>query len=266
MGIFRSDKKDQFVKALQEIYGDDLKAVYDKSEETMPKQASIKAPNGYLWKKNDSTIETIVMENNHKFYVDWESGQKTGFFIDQRENRKLLATYCKDKTVLNTFSYTGGFSVYAATAGAKMVHSVDVSKTAIELCKQNAALNNCNNHEAYCEDTFDFLKNKENFYDVIVLDPPAFAKSRDVKHNAVIGYKKLNTAALKQIKKGGILFTFSCSQVIDKFLFFNTITAAAIEAKRKVKIIHVLSQPADHPINVFHPEGEYLKGLVLFVD
>ncbi len=255
--------KHELVKALQKLYGTELKTVYDKSKETLPKNYSASLKNEFLF---GDTGKTEVMEYGHRFLVDWESGQKTGFFIDQRENRKLLATYCKDKTVLNTFSYTGGFSVYAAKAGAKMVHSVDVSKTAIELCNQNADLNNCTNHEAYCEDTFDFLKNKENFYDVIVLDPPAFAKSRDVKHNAVIGYKKLNSAALKQIKKGGILFTFSCSQVIDKFLFFNTITAAAIEAKRKVKIIHVLSQPADHPINVFHPEGEYLKGLVLFVD
>ena len=253
----------ELVKALQQLYGNELKTVYDKSKETLPKNYANALKNEFLF---GDTGKTEVLEYGHRFLVDWESGQKTGFFIDQRENRKLLTEYCKDKVVLNTFCYTGGFSVYAAQAGAKMVHSVDVSKTAIALANQNAALNNCTNHEAFCEDVFDFLKNKENIYDVIVLDPPAFAKSRDVKHNAVIGYKKLNATAFKHIKKGGIVFTFSCSQVIDKYLFFNTITAAAIEAKRKVKIIHVLSQPADHPINVFHPEGEYLKGLVLYVD
>ncbi len=255
--------REEFCKALQEIYGNTLQTVYDKSRETLPKNYAGTIQNGFLF---GNAGKTIVQENNHQFLVNWESGQKTGFFIDQRENRKLLATYCKNKVVLNTFCYTGGFSVYAAAAGAKEVHSVDVSKTVIELCKENALLNNCTHHEAYYEDTFDFLKDKKDVYDLIILDPPAFAKSRDVKHNAVIGYKKLNAMAMTQIRKNGILFTFSCSQVIDKFLFFNTITAAAIEAGKKIKILHVLHQPADHPVNVFHPEGEYLKGLVLHVD
>lgn len=258
--------KDQFVKALQEIMGDSLKAVYDKSEETMPKQASIKAPNGYLWKKDDSSIETIALENNHKFYVDWEGGQKTGFFLDQRENRKLLGSYSKDKTVLNTFCYTGGFSVYAANEGAKEVHSIDISKKAIELTDKNIALNNIKNHQSFAADTFDFLKHRENTYDIIVLDPPAFAKHQNVKHNAIMGYKRLNYEAIKQIKPGGLLFTFSCSQVVDKNTFNSTVMAAAIEAGRNVRVLNHLSQPPDHCINIFHPEGEYLKGLVVQVE
>jgi 23S rRNA (cytosine1962-C5)-methyltransferase len=258
--------KDQFVKALQEIMGDTLKAVYDKSEETMPKQASIKAPNGYLWKGNDSPSETVVLENNHKFYVDWEGGQKTGFFLDQRENRTLLGNYSKDKTVLNTFCYTGGFSVYAANEGAKEVHSIDISKKAIELTDKNIALNNIKNHQSFAADTFDFLKHRENTYDIIVLDPPAFAKHQNVKHNAIMGYKRLNYEAIKQIKPGGLLFTFSCSQVVDKNTFNSTVMAAAIEAGRNVRVLNHLSQPPDHCINIFHPEGEYLKGLVVQVE
>lgn len=259
--------KNEFVKVLKDVMGDSLEAVYDKSEDTMPKQAAIKATNGYLWKKNE-TIEssTIVVENNNKFYIDWEGGQKTGFFIDQRENRELLASYSKDKVVLNTFCYTGGFSVYAANAGAKQVHSIDISKKAIELTDKNILLNNIKNHESHAVDTFDFLKHKENTYDIIVLDPPAFAKHQNVKHNAVMGYKRLNYEAIKQIKKGGLLFTFSCSQVVDKNTFNSTVMAAAIEAGRSVRVLHHLSQPADHCVNIFHPEGEYLKGLVVQVE
>ncbi|MFL5752511.1 MAG: class I SAM-dependent rRNA methyltransferase [Bacteroidia bacterium] len=255
--------RNEIVAALKKIYGEKLLTIYDKSKETLPKNYAIGIENSFLY---GNTGKTLVKEYGNSFYVDWEKGQKTGFFIDQRENRKLLAEYSKGRTVLNTFCYTGGFSVYAAKAGAKLVHSVDSSKSAIELTKENAELNKMDNHEEFCMDTFDFLKGKENVYDLIVLDPPAFAKSRNVSHNAVIGYKRLNTEAMKQLKSGGILFTFSCSGVIDKNLFFHTITSAAIEARRKVKILHYLSQPADHPINVFHPEGEYLKGLVLFVE
>jgi 23S rRNA (cytosine1962-C5)-methyltransferase len=259
--------KNEFVNVLQDVMGDSLHAVYDKSEDTMPKQAAIKATNGYLWKKNE-TIEsnTIVVENNNKFYIDWEGGQKTGFFIDQRENRELLASYSKDKVVLNTFCYTGGFSVYAANAGAKEVHSIDISKKAIELTDKNIELNGIKNHESHAVDTFDFLKHKENTYDIIVLDPPAFAKHQNVKHNAVMGYKRLNYEAIKQIKEGGLLFTFSCSQVVDKYTFNSTVMAAAIEAGRNVRVLHHLSQPADHCVNIFHPEGEYLKGLVVQVE
>jgi 23S rRNA (cytosine1962-C5)-methyltransferase len=258
--------KNDIVRALQEIIGEKLVAVFDKSEETMPKQAAIKAPNGYLWKKENATIETIALENDNKFQVDWEGGQKTGFFLDQRENRALLGSYSNGKTVLNTFCYTGGFSVYAANAGAKEVHSIDISKKAIELTDRNIELNNIKNHESHAVDTFDFLKNRENTYDIIVLDPPAFAKHQNVKHNAVMGYKRLNYEAIKQIKSGGLLFTFSCSQVVDKNTFNSTVMAAAIEAGRTVRVLHHLSQPPDHCVNIFHPEGEYLKGLVVHVE
>ena len=256
--------KDVIVKALQNTFGDKLKSVYDKSSETLPKNYASSVKNEYLFGKAEEKV--VVKENNCKFIIDWEHGQKTGFFVDQRENRLLLSKYAKDKSVLNTFSYTGGFSVYAALAGAKFVHSVDASAPAIELCRQNAEINTISNHEGYAVDTFDFLKDKDNVYDVIVLDPPAFAKSRDVKHNAVIGYKKLNALALKKIRSGGLLFTFSCSGVIDKMLFYNTIAAAAIEAGRNVKVVHYLYQPADHPVIPFFPEGEYLKGMVLSVE
>lgn len=256
-------QKDNIILAIKKVLGSDLKSIYDKSAETLPKQFTDKVQNGYLV---GSEEEVLVKENDHTFKIDFIRGQKTGFFVDQRESRQLLAQYCQDKMVLNTFSYTGGFSVYACAAGAKTVHSVDVSKTAIELCNKNIELNGFSNHEGYAEDTFDFLKDKKDVYDVIILDPPAFAKSRDSKHNAVIGYKRLNAMALKLIKPNGLLFTFSCSGVVDKNLFFNTITAAAIEARRNVKVIHYLSQPADHPVIPYFPEGEYLKGMVLWVE
>lgn len=255
----------QIADALKEIYGNELIAVYDKSEETLPKQTEIKASNGYLHGQLGSNE---VLENKHKFLIDWEHGQKTGFFIDQRENRNLLALYSKGKTVLNTFCYSGGFSVYAAKAGAELVHSVDSSKKAIELTEKNIELNfpaKKPNHQSFVADTFNFLKEKKNNYDIIILDPPAFAKSRDSKHNAVIGYKRINAEAIKQIKPGGILFTFSCSQVINRPLFEGAVLAAAIEAGRQVRIMHRLSHPADHPVTIFHPEGEYLKGLVLYI-
>jgi len=255
--------RENIVKALQKTFGAGLKSVYDKSSESLPKNYASGLKNDYLFGKGE---RVEVIENNCKFLIDWEKGQKTGFFVDQRDNRALLSNYSKNKIVLNTFSYTGGFSVYAALAGAKMVHSVDSSASAIELCKENVALNNINNHEGFAVDTFDFLKDKDGVYDVIVLDPPAFAKSRDVKHNAVKGYIKLNALALKKIKPGGILFTFSCSGVIDKLLFFNSVTAAAIEAGRNVKLLHYMYQPADHPVIPFFPEGEYLKGMVLWVE
>ncbi|WP_266205547.1 class I SAM-dependent rRNA methyltransferase [Pontibacter kalidii] len=252
-------------QALQEIYGDRLRAVYDKSAESLPPKGPVQAQNGYLYGQSEGGV--VVTENGNQFFIDWETGQKTGFFIDQRENRDLLARYVQDKSVLNTFCYTGGFSVYALNAGAREVHSVDVSKKAIELTVKNGELSQApEKHEAFAMDTFEFLKGKEDKYDVIVLDPPAFAKSQNVRHNALMGYKRLNAEAMKKIKPGGILFTFSCSQVVDKYLFNNTVMAAAIEAGRNIKVMHHLSQPADHPISIFHPEGEYLKGLVLFVE
>jgi 23S rRNA (cytosine1962-C5)-methyltransferase len=256
-------QKEQIVAAIKNVLGDQLKSIYDKSAESLSKHFADQTSNGFLF---GSQQEIIVKENGHLFRIDFINGQKTGFFIDQRDNRKLLAQYCKGKNVLNTFSYTGGFSVYAAAAGASTVHSVDVSAPAIALCDTNIELNNLQNHESFAMDTFDFMKDKKDSYDVIVLDPPAFAKSRDSKHSAVIGYKRLNTMAMKLIKSGGIIFTFSCSGVVDKMLFYNTITSAAMESGRNIKILHYLYQPADHPVTPYFPEGEYLKGMVLWVD
>ncbi len=250
-------------EALKNIDGLEVKAVYDKSSESLFKGKG-ESRNEYLF---GSRSEEPVNEHGHQFLVDWETGQKTGFFIDQRENRKLLAQFCKDKVVANTFCYTGGFSIYALNAGAKEVHSVDSSKKAIELTDKNVAQNGFSErHKSFAMDTFDFLEGKEDVYDVIVLDPPAFAKHIDARHHAVMGYKRLNAEALRRIRKGGILFTFSCSQVIDKRLFESTIMSAAIVAKRNAKILYRLSQPPDHPVNIFHPEGEYLKGLAIYVE
>ena len=256
--------KDMIARALLDVMGSEVKSIYDKSAESMNKQMAGLTNNMFLFGQADADI--LVRENGHVFKIDFINGQKTGFFIDQRDNRELLGTYCRQKTVLNTFSYTGGFSVYAAAKGASRVDSVDVSESAIALCNENMSLNSLSSHQGFAVDTFEFLKDKKDVYDVIVLDPPAFAKNRDSKHNAVIGYKRLNTMALKLIKKGGILFTFSCSGVVDKFLFYNTITSAAMEAQRNVKILRYLNQPADHPVTPFFPEGEYLKGMVLWVE
>jgi 23S rRNA (cytosine1962-C5)-methyltransferase len=253
----------EIAEALKTVLGEKLKSVFDKSKESLPDEIADTVSNIYLY---GTATDNIINEYNNRFKIDWETGQKTGFFIDQRENRKLLATYSKDKKVLNTFCYTGGFSVYALNAGAKEVHSVDISEKAMLLTDENVRLNNFSNHKSFAEDVFDFLKNTQEQYDVIVLDPPAFAKSRKVSHNAVQGYKRINAMAIKKIKKGGILFTFSCSQAISRQLFYNTITAAAIEAGRNIKVMHHLSQPIDHPVNIFHPEGEYLKGLVLYIE
>ena len=251
-------------EALKQVFKNLLKSVYDKSSETLPNQYAINLSNKYLY--GTCNEELVVIENGVKFYIDFINGQKTGFFIDQRENRSLLGTYSKDKRVLNTFSYTGGFSMYAAKHGCSLVHSVDSSAKAIDLCNKNAILNNVTNHEGFALDTFDYLKDHGKDYDVIILDPPAFAKSKDVSHNAVIGYKRLNAMALQNIKKGGILFTFSCSGVIDKKLFYNSVTAGAIESRRHLKLLHTISQPADHTITPNFPEGEYLKGLVFYVE
>lgn len=210
--------------------------------------------------------ETVVRENGHQFQVNWVTGQKTGFFLDQRDNRQLLAHYAKGKTVLNTFCYSGGFSVYALDAGASLVHSVDSSAKAIDLVNENVALlDDKTPHEAFVADTQHYLKDCDS-YDIVVLDPPAFAKHLSAKHRAVQGYKRLNIAGLNKVKPGGLLFTFSCSQVVDAQLFYNTIVAAAMEVKRNIRVMHRLSQPADHPVNIFHPEGSYLKGLVLYVE
>ena len=254
----------EITEALAIIYGDALKSVYDKSSETLPANYAANVSNEYLFGELNGDL--VVIENGVKFYIDFINGQKTGFFIDQRYNRELVGKYSKGKRVLNTFSYTGGFSMYAAQNNCEIVHSVDSSKKAIELCDKNAILNNVTNHQGFAVDTFDYLKDEGKNYDIIILDPPAFAKSKNVSHNAVIGYKRLNQMALQNIKKGGILFTFSCSGVIDKALFYNTVTAAAIESRRHLKLLHTLSQPADHPIIPNFPEGEYLKGLAFYVE
>lgn len=251
-------------EGLKAVLGSDLEAIYDKSATVLPKNFGQTVENGYLW---GETTENVVLENGHRFKIDWETGQKTGFFLDQRDNRALLTHYVKDKSVLNTFCYSGGFSIYALKAGAKKVDSVDISSKAIDLTDENVALNfgNDTNHQSFAADVLKFLSDASESYDVMVVDPPAFAKNIKKRHNAVQGYKRLNALALKKIKPGGILFTFSCSQVVDKQLFYNTIVAAAIEAQRQVRVMHHLSQPPDHPVSLFHPEGAYLKGLVVYV-
>ncbi|MDA3893030.1 MAG: class I SAM-dependent rRNA methyltransferase [Salinivirgaceae bacterium] len=257
--------REQFSTILQELLGDDLKAIYDKSEATLPHKADIVPENGYLYGKSEGGV---VEEYGNKFNIDWVKGQKTGFFIDQRENRKLLADYSKGKKVCNVFGYSGGFSVFALKAGAELVHTVDSSKSAIELTDENVKLNfgDNANHEGFAMDAFDFFDSATEDYDVIILDPPAFAKHQKVLHNALQGYKRLNQRALEQIKPGGIIFTFSCSQAVSKENFRKSVFVAAANARRNVKILHQISQPTDHPISIYHPESEYLKGLVLFVE
>jgi 23S rRNA (cytosine1962-C5)-methyltransferase len=255
---------DEISIALQEVYGKALIAVYSKSAESLAKQTNETVENEYIFQNGD--VNLVGSEYGNPFNLDWINGQKTGFFLDQRENRQLIANYSKGKKVLNTFCYSGGFSVYALQAGAKEVHSVDSSQKAIDLVNENIQLNKLKNHHSFTSDTLDYLKENTIDYDVIILDPPAYAKSQKAKHNAIQGYKRLNLMALKQIKPGGILFTFSCSQAVNRKLFYDTIVAAAIEAGRNIRVLNHLSQPADHPVNIFHPEGEYLKGLVLHVE
>lgn len=253
--------------ALKAVLGDNLKNVYYKSETTLPYKANLGAENEYL-DKGDSVNE-IALENGLKFYPDWVKGQKTGFFVDQRDNRALLEKYSKGRSVLNMFCYTGGFSFYALRGGANLVHSVDSSSKAIMLTNRNVGLNfpDDKRHEAFAEDAFKFLGGiNKGDYDLIILDPPAFAKHRGAIKNALQGYKRLNAAAFEKIAPGGIVFTFSCSQVISKDAFRLAVFSAAALSGRSVRILHQLSQPADHPINIYHPEGEYLKGLVLYVE
>ena len=251
-------------QTLKDLFGEKLKAVYDKSESTIPFKANTGAKNEYVL-GNSQPCE--VLEYNNKFMVDWVEGQKTGFFIDQRENRKLVENYSKDRCVLNMFCYTGGFSVYAIRGGAKLVHSVDSSDKAIELTKQNVASNFADaNHETFAEDAFEYLNKIDDKYDLIILDPPAFAKHHDALSNALQGYKRINAKAISKIKPGGIVFTFSCSQVVNKDQFRQAVFSGAAMSKRSVRILHQLTQPADHPVSIYHPEGEYLKGLVLYVE
>jgi 23S rRNA (cytosine1962-C5)-methyltransferase len=253
------------VKALYEVLGDKLEAVYDKSEKTLPYKADIQPVDELV---SGIPKTNIVSEHGLKFKVDWESGQKTGFFIDQRENRLLVQNLAGNRDVLNMFCYTGGFTVYALRGGAKMVHSVDSSAKAVELTNDNVELNfpGDKRHEAYMADGIEFLKNIEGRYDLIILDPPAFAKHRQALPQALQAYKRINTRAFEQIRSGGIVFTFSCSQVVSRERFRESVFTAAAISGRSVKILHQLTQPFDHPVNIYHPEGEYLKGLVLYVE
>lgn len=252
--------------ALEEVMGDVIQHIYYKSETTLPFKADLLATeNGFL---KGGSSENVAMENGLKFHVDWLKGQKTGFFVDQRENRALLERYAKGRNVLNMFCYTGGFSFYAMRGGANLVHSVDSSAKAIDLTNENVALNfpGDTRHQAFAEDAFKFLDRMGDQYDLIILDPPAFAKHRDALRNALRGYTKLNAKAFEKIRPGGILFTFSCSQVVSKQDFRNAVFTAAAQSGRSVRILHQLTQPGDHPVNIYHPEGEYLKGLVLYVE
>lgn len=261
IGMLRSIN--EIAHALKQALGDQLKAIYHKSKGSLPR--NIETIDGYMY--GEEKMPFYAFENQNKYAIDWVLGQKTGFFIDQRENRKLLGQLSKGKKVLNAFCYSGGFSVEALVNGASDVYSLDSSEKAIALTEANVALNQFKgNHVSVVADAMEYLKNLPIPFDIIVLDPPAFAKHLDKKHKAIQGYKRLNTHALRQIKSGGILFTFSCSQVIDKVLFNHTIISAAIESGRQVRILYQMHQPLDHPIGAFHPEGEYLKGLVLYVE
>ena len=267
VGMFRA--KAQICQALRDVFGDSLKAVYDKSSGTAPFKAGLELIDGYIWKADGFVgSETEVLENGRKFIVNWEEGQKTGFFLDQRENRDLVGRYAKDRKVLNLFCYTGGFSIYALSAGALSVDSVDSSAKAMRLVDRNVALNGvADRHTSHCEDAIEFLgKCGEGKYDLIIVDPPAFAKHRGALHNALRAYQRLNAAAISKVAPGGLVFTFSCSQVVDKISFANTVFSAAAQTGRSVRILGRLCQGPDHPVNIYHPEGEYLKGLLLYVE
>ncbi|HNR86571.1 MAG TPA: class I SAM-dependent rRNA methyltransferase [Taishania sp.] len=262
VGMYRA--VEHIAQALHSVLKEEVIAIYNKSSDTLAHKDQMEIKDGYLL--GNCPTPHVALENGVKFNIDWINGQKTGFFIDQRENRALLGKYAKGKKVLNTFCYSGGFSLTALKNGASLVHSLDSSAKAIQLTDDNIALNQFESHQSIVADAVEYIKNLPEQYDVIVLDPPAFAKHRDKRHKAIQGYKRLNANALRQIKPGGFLFTFSCSQVIDKYLFTNTVIAAAIEVGRNVRIVEQLHQPADHPISAYHPEGEYLKGLVVYVD
>ena len=260
-------ERKHIAEALRNVLGDDLRRIYYKSEGTLPFKADLGEENEYLY-GGENKESNIATENSIKFNIDWHKGQKTGFFIDQRDNRTLLQQYAKNRAVLNMFCYTGGFSVYALRGEASLVHSVDSSAKAIALANENVTLNfpEDKRHQAFAEDAFKFMENIDNKYDLIVLDPPAFAKHRNALRNALQGYRKLNAIAIKKIKPGGIIFTFSCSQIVSKNDFRLAVFSAAAQSGRAVRILHQLTQPTDHPINIYHPEGEYLKGLVLHVE
>ncbi len=268
VGMFRA--KRQICEALKSIYSDKLKAVYDKSSMTAPFKAGLDLVDGYLYTKDGfNDKQQTVLENGNKFIVNWTEGQKTGFFLDQRDNRDMVGRYAPGRTVLNLFCYTGGFSVYALAHGAKSVDSVDSSSKAMALVDENIRLNfgdNCN-HNSYCTDAIEFVKNSQSGkYDLMIVDPPAFAKHRGALSNALRAYQRLNAAAISKVAAGGLVFTFSCSQVVDKEAFALAVFSAAAQAKRKVRILDRFNQPADHSVSIYHPEGEYLKGLLLYVE
>jgi 23S rRNA (cytosine1962-C5)-methyltransferase len=262
VGMYRLRK--EFAEILKNLLGEELKAVYDKSEGTIPFMSGISATNEFLY---GNSGPVIVNENGFKFRIDWTTGQKTGFFIDQRENRKLLGDYTEGKSVLNMFGYTGAFSVYAMK-NASLVHTVDSSASAIDMADENIKLNygDDSRHQSFQTDAFEYLNDIKNKYDLIILDPPAFAKHNNVLANALQGYKRLNMKAIEQIRPGGIIFTFSCSQVVTRENFRKSVFAAAANTSRRVRILHQMSQPPDHPVNIYHPESEYLKGLVIYVE
>ena len=258
--------RQQIAEALQSVMGDIVHHIFYKSETTLPFKADLGQENGFLV---GGDADDVAVENGLKFHIDWLRGQKTGFFVDQRDNRSLLEHYSQGRDVLNMFCYTGGFSVYAMRGGARKVHSVDSSAKAVDLVNANVELNfpGDQRHEAFAEDAFRFLQQMDDgAYDLIILDPPAFAKHKDALRNALKGYTRLNLRAFEKIRPGGILFTFSCSQAVNKDQFRMAVFTAAAQSGRRVRILHQLHQPADHPINIYHPEGEYLKGLVLFVE
>ena len=265
VGMYLS--RQDIAEAIRKAYGEDIEAIYDKSSQTLPFKADLGAIDGYLWGRT-AEPNAVVLENGLKFKVNWEEGQKTGFFIDQRVNRDLVRQYSRGRKVLNTFCYTGGFSVAALAGGAREVVSIDLSERAVKLADENVRLNFGDKapHEAIACNAVEYLKDIDDSYDLIILDPPAFAKHHKVLGNALQGYKKINARALQKIRPGGILFTFSCSQAVSRELFRTTIFTAAAIAGRRVRIIGQLTQPADHPINIYHPEGEYLKGLVVYVE
>lgn len=268
VGMFRA--KGAICEALKSVFGPSLKAVYDKSSGTAPFKAGLELVDGYLYRSESfSDDEQVVLENGHRFFVNWTEGQKTGFFLDQRENRALVGKYSRGRNVLNLFCYTGGFSVYALGAGAVHVDSVDSSRKAVDMVERNMSLNGFepSRHTGYCADAIEFLRNvPEDKYDLMIVDPPAFAKHRGALNNALRAYQRLNAAAISKVASGGLVFTFSCSQVVDKEAFALAVFSAAAQAGRSVRILDRLNQPADHAVNIYHPEGEYLKGLLLYVE
>ena len=262
--------KGAIAQALKKVYGPALAAIYDKSEGTAPFKAGLDLKDGYLYKEEGIEDAQVVLENGNKFQVNWVEGQKTGFFLDQRDNRALVKKYAAGKNVLNLFCYTGGFSIYALNGGATHVDSVDSSRKAMDMVVKNVELNGFTEgveHTSYCEDAIEYMRKCEaGKYDLMIVDPPAFAKHRGALDNALRAYKRLNALAIEKVKPGGLVFTYSCSQVVDKINFALAIFSAAAQTGRRVRILHRLTQPADHPVNIYHPEGEYLKGLVLLVE